>query len=296
MQLSVSRLKCRLRCPREDQYANAMRRRPTEKSKPLVIGTAFHAGLEAWWTTRGAWDATVEAIPAGLDRFDHALVSVMLAGYHVAWKSQLDRYDVIGVEMRFHTAHTRGILDVLLRERSTGEPWIMEHKSASRADERYYQALMFEQQITMYHDAAEALGHRAAGCIYDVAVKPDTRGPLRATPEESRKYTKKGELYKSQRETDETPEEYRARLLKVIQPAHYQRREIYRDEAELERLRWEVARIKDDIERVDAGGTILEPRNPQACFRGPYVCDYFDVCAGSRPIEDFPVEESSWKA
>jgi len=62
---------------------------------------------------------------------------------------------------------------------------------------------------------ARAKDYPVETVLYDVTMWPGLR-PYKATPAESRKYTKEGKLYANQREENETPEEYGRRVYDTI--------------------------------------------------------------------------------
>lgn len=191
----------------------------------------------------------------------------------------------------------------------------------------YWDRLRMDPQVSTYLIGGQELlsggepsSDELAGCIYDVIGKPQIR-PLQATPEESRKYTKekkctqckglgghdapddpkgyvtcevcegKGKiaprLYANQREGDETPEEFKMRLLEHIEddPSRYlNRAEIVRledDEREAAADIWMTARNIRDAERMG-----FHPRNPDACHLYRRTCEYWQVCAGQADIHD----------
>jgi hypothetical protein len=94
-----------------------------------------------------------------------------------------------------------------------------------------------------------------------------------------------GRLHANQRDADETPEEYRQRILESIQenPAKFfGRREVVRleqDEHEAALDTWHLAELVDEAERFER-----RPRNPDACIVRGRTCDYFEVCSGETPI------------
>jgi hypothetical protein len=101
---------------------------------------------------------------------------------------------------------------------------VLESKTSSediRLGSPYWLRTQLSPQLSTYMLGARSLGLDPSGIIYDVLARPQQR-PLSATPVELRKYTKptKAEpvsrLYANQRETDETPEEYRQRLRESI--------------------------------------------------------------------------------
>jgi hypothetical protein len=188
-----------------------------------------------------------------------------------------------------------GKIDVLVSD-SAGRLWIIEHKTSS-ADigpgSDYIARLRLDGQVSMYLRAARELGlGEPAGVIYDVLGKVGLR-PYKATPVEARKYTqakidkKTGEvlepsrLYSSQRELDETVDEYSARVTEHIAANpedYYQRAKVVRLEgeiAEFERELWQLAGTMRDAVRLQ-----VAPRNPDACSRYGSMCSYWPICSG----------------
>ena len=111
--------------------------------------------------------------------------------------------------------------------------------------------------------------------------------PLKATPPEARKYKKDGELYASQRDMDETPEEYRERVRNDIAEAptaYYQRGEVVRLESEMEEHRFDIWQMGEVIHESERTGKA--PRNPDACVRYGSTCAFFGVCSGEASLDD----------
>ena len=160
---------------------------------------------------------------------------------------------------------------------------LMERKTTSKdfapgAD--YWTQLHMDQQLSIYVIAARALGYDVSTVLYDVTRRPALR-PLKATPEESRKYTKNGVLYANQREDDETPEEFAARVGADIaaRPEHYFARiEIARLEQDLAECQSELWIQQQTIRAMQRSGGWY--RNPGSCFE-PYACEYLTICRSS---------------
>jgi len=190
---------------------------------------------------------------------------------------------------------------------------------------QYWERLKLDDQVANYLDAARSLGHDVAGCIYDVARRP-TQQPFQATPEPDRKYTKgkgckacggksgvQGEglsgtpeggvgecggcrgtgwiepphLYANQRERDETPDEYFARVAAAIaeRPDHYYRRgTVVRFEAELQDARWDTWHTARMIRETKLAGRHV--RNPGACVQFGSTCSFFPICSGTASADD----------
>lgn len=236
------------------------------------------------------------------DPYDLARAEALLTGYHCRWVEDMARYVVLGVELEFsaplrnpetgamsRTWNLGGKLDALVQDVVTGLVFVVEHKHTTMdagPGSDYVKRLRMDGQVTVYWSGAKALGHDVGGCVYDVLVKPGQR-PYKATPEESRKYTKAGTLYANQREADETPDEYRARLMEAISAepnAFFLRAHVERLEDELRDGMadiWETGRAMREGELAHR-----HPRNPGACVRYGRTCEFFTVCAGEGSLDD----------
>ncbi len=165
---------------------------------------------------------------------------------------------------------------------------IVEHKSSGRdasAGSDYRARLTLDAQVGIYFDGAEALGHAADLCLYDVLVKP-SQEPFTATPVEARKYTRAGALYANQRDRDETPEEYADRLIGLIEgdPDRYLvQAELVRTAEERDDCRRDVAATVRAIELNRRQG--YAPRSAQSCFVHGR-CEYLDACHVPSMIDD----------
>lgn len=236
------------------------------------------------------------------DLYELARAQVMLAGYHARWSSEMEHYQVLGVEQEFRapvrnpdtgaTSRTwvlAGKLDALVHDRRDGLARLVEHKTTSSdagPGSDYLKRLRMDGQVTIYYEGAASLGHLVAGCIYDVLVKPGLR-PLKATPPESRKYTKTGALYANQREADETPDEYRSRVTEALLAdpnGFFLRANVDRLEDEMrDGLAdvWQTGRVMRESELAGR-----HPRNPDACTRWGRTCEFFPVCSGEGSLDD----------
>lgn len=237
-----------------------------------------------------------------VDPFDLARADVMLAGYDARWSADMDRYEVLGVEEEFvapvrnpetgmpsRTWVLGGKVDVRVRDLETGGVLVVEHKTTSvdaGPGSDYLKRLRMDGQVTVYYAGAGTLGDAVEGCLYDVLVKPGQR-PLKATPVESRKFTKDGRLYAQQRDRDETPDEYRLRLAEAVSAApndFFLRARVVRLEDEMRDGMadvWQTGRaIRDSI----LAGS--HPRNPGSCVRYGRTCEFFGVCCGEASLSD----------
>ena len=162
---------------------------------------------------------------------------------------------------------------------------VVEHKTTSSditPGSTYWRKLTLDTQVSQYLGATEGV----EGMLYDVIRKPSLR-PYKATPLEAQKRTKAGALYATQRETDETPEEFSVGLRADISEGpnkYYARGIIVRlpsERTEAARDTWLVAGSIRESMRLDAW-----PRNPGSCDAYGRTCDYWAVCAGETTIQD----------
>jgi hypothetical protein len=272
--------------------------------------------MESWWLgystgLRGdvllahAVDA-LRSKPA-VDPYEAAKAETLLVGYHARWENEgLEVVEVDGkpgIEVEFsgdlrnpqtsgvsRTFRRGGKIDALVRA-PDGRVYVMEHKTSGediRPGSNYYMRLTLDPQCSMYLDGARDLGFTPAGVIYDVVGKPRQK-PLRATPIESRKYLKSDptKLYANQREHDETPGEYGARIAEDIaaHPEQYfQRAYPVRSEEERKEAAFDLWQTAQQLR--DSIANDIWPRNPKSCEQYGRLCDYFRVCTGQARIDD----------
>jgi hypothetical protein len=238
------------------------------------------------------------ALSGLVDLYERARAEAMIVGYHHRWGAS--PLSTIGVEQPFRAPLRNpdtgrvsrrwvvgGKLDGVVGDEQA-RVFLMEHKSSSEdisPGSDYWVRLRLDSQAPTYLAGARALGLRPLGIVYDLLRKP-TLEPRRATPAESRRYTKNGTLDARQRETDEDPEEYRDRIIAAIAEApekYYQRAEVVRTEAEeVEAARdlWEHAHAISEARR-----TGRHPRNPGACLSWGRSCEFVACCSGAESPE-----------
>lgn len=298
-----SELRTARACLRRHHYAYGLRRRPRAVADVLRFGSLWHIGQEAWWPEAdpaARLEAAVTAMRAiQSDPYHLVMAEELMIAYTAMWADA--GWRTVAVEQAFEmplvnpstgapsrTFRIGGRMDVIVANEH-GEEWLMEHKTTSADIEEgstYWKKVRaLDTQVSTYTAGAVHMGYRVHGCIYDVVRKPALK-PLKATPVESRKYTKQGLLYANQRENDETPEEYRLRLREDIaeRPSRYfARGPVVRLDADAREHAfdmWQQTRILREAELSGAA-----PRNPDACSQFG-VCPYFGVCSGEQDIND----------
>lgn len=297
--LTHSRLSCFRTCPQKHYLRYEVGLRPEEESTALRVGRAFHRALEAEYKGEDIDAAMTECVA---DPYDMALVAAMFSAYHERWKDTT--LEVIQAEETFNIPLTNpqtgapttvwqlaGKTDRIVKL-ADGRLALMEHKTTSRdftpgAD--YWVALHLDQQLSIYVIAARELGFDVQTILYDVMRRPMLR-PLKATPEADRKYTKKdGKLYANQREADELPDEFAARVAADIaeRPDYYFARiEIPRLQQDLDECAWEVWQQQLAIREAQRSGRWY--KNPNSCFGNFGVCEYLSICQGNTLNGEIP--------
>lgn len=302
--------KCARSCRRKYQLRYELGYRPAQPALELRFGTLCHHGMEAWWKAKAAglpvaeWlDAALAAMVADtsaqVDAYELARAQVMLTGYHERWHAE--PLDVIAVEAAFEgpltnpltgaesrTWRLAGKVDVLVRD-AQGRVLVVEHKTSGEdvsPGSVYWQRLRLDGQVSVYFEGGRLLGHEVAACLYDVLAKPLHR-PKLATPVEERKYKKDGTLYATQRDTDETPAEFRERVAAAVaeEPTRYfSRGEVVRLEEEMRDAMTDVWQLAQGLQQDGRLGRA--PRNPDACHTYGRACEFWDVCTGAASLED----------
>lgn len=311
--LTNSRIKVARACLREHHYRYTLGIRPAQDADELRFGSLMHLALEQWFlaTQQGVLgderlNRALAALEVEKDPFDRARAEVLMIGYDARWADE--PLEILAVERVFtgpmvnpetgassRTWRRGGRLDVVWRDLRDGLRRVTDHKTSGediRQGSEFWRRTRMDSQISTYFEGARQLGYDVVGWVHDVIAKPGLR-PLKATPVEDRKYTKPtakepvSRLYANQRETDETPAEFRMRLAEAVQAepeAFYQRAEIVRLENELKEAMlddWQFGQYLRDSVR-----TGIAPRNPDACRRFGRTCSFFDVCSGTASIDD----------
>ncbi len=301
--LTVSSMRMYRECPRKYRLTYEEGWRPVRQSESLHVGSMIHAALEAWWGNPTSRLACALAVIEGQakDGFDEIRAAEIMRGYDARWSDESEGLEVLGVESEFCSPmlspkdlavstdwQLAGKIDLLIR---SGRVEVWEHKTtsseiASDADP-YWQTLPMDPQLSTYVVGAESLGYEVTECVYDVIRKPGAR-PYKATPPDKRKFKKDGSLYANQRETDETPDEFRARLREEIATgldSYYRRRRVPRLNSELQNFlsdAWDTAGQIRMSRFADAW-----PRNPGACFKygAEFACHFVSHCLHGADLE-----------
>ena len=297
--LTSTRLATQRTCHKKHYFRYELGLSRVRSFDALRIGGAFHLGMES-----GNVDTIIDYytnMPDWADHYDWAIeretVAQLLLGHF--WRYENDDVTLIEAEQVFrslkivnpHTGRTNrtftlgGKIDAIVRLADLRLA-VREYKTCGEdigPDSDYWLRLRCDAQISLYFLAAQQLGYDVSTVLYDVTRKP-TISPYRATPIDKRKYTKENKLYANQREADETPAEFGARLHDDIRSRpdfYYQRREIPRLQDELDTFQIELWQQADQIR---------EARRHNRWFRnvGPFTCghcEFAQICLNNVRVE-----------
>lgn len=292
---SVSRMRTWHRCPRLHHYRYGLDlgEPPTDAQ---AFGSVGHVALETDLREKLGQVAPFDPLAMLPDAYERARLAALLAGYRLRWEAT--RWEILGVEVPFEFELggylVNGRMDGIVRDLADGRTWVLEHKftgSDVSPGSTYWEKLALDVQVGVYIDGATVLGHEIAGVIYDVIAKPAHK-PKRATPAGERRYTKAtakepSRLHANQHESDETIEEFSARIYEDIasRPDDYYRRAV------VVRIGDELPQLRADIIQTIQLARIAEtfdvhPRNPDACFQFGSKCFFWDLCVGAADIHD----------
>jgi hypothetical protein len=264
--LTNSRLKAYQGCPELHYFSYVLGYRRTGGDATLDFGSAFHKGMEFYWSDR--------PVPTDLlnDPFENARLNALLAGYQARWSDADERYYTLGIEEKFDVSlvhpitgmahpHWRlsGKLDLRLAD---GTAVVLgEHKTAKEditPGSTYWQRLELDTQILLYLYALQQLGMPASKVLYDVAGKPQNR------PKQN-----------------ERPDEFQARIMASIAESpndYFQRGDLVRTQAQIDRAILDLWEFADRMLEDERKG--WHPRNASHCFKYGRPCSFFSVCCG----------------
>lgn len=261
MNLSHSRARKFLSCPRSFQYLYVLGREGRDTAPELSYGNAWHALMEARW--KGLPTPRVYDPAAKLGKHEEQVLLTSLAQYNELYPMT---QDVIECEVEHdielipgHNLRCR--FDALVRD--NGRVYLVEHKTTSSdigPGSYYWERLALDQQVSWYYLAAQSLGYDVAGVIYDVLRKPALR---------------KGK--------NEAQFSFTSRCCEAItsEPSKYFAREtVTRTKGDLEKAKENFAAI---VDMINLGAY---PQNPSSCFQFGRRCEYHEVCVGCANIND----------
>lgn len=291
-------------CPRKAYWSVVAGVELKYKRMPLMVGTAFHLGLEIWRKTKGSELEAVAQATASLANAmaaagtwsqeaiedETAKVTSYLLGYFRVYSGDLADIAHWRMEERLADGLEHGTLDAFYEDGDG--TWIVDDKTRADLEPEVPQMLVLEEQLLNYATMLEDKGKVIAGAIWRETQKarirrrqvaeeiPMTPEELAARPPRARKETKTVKRL-------ETAKEFGERLMEEYVGPTAQR--LYRET----KVRWSPdqkrvyralkattdAQIRASVMNNDVG---TWPYNSQSCI-GPYgACDFLNLCTGAK--------------
>lgn len=303
-------------CPRRHYYQYHLGlQRVGEVSRPLEFGTAFHSAQYVLWTTDApkqdrlqaaldVWDGAVGALAWE----DWVIGRVLLIGYAARWDDEEYRVHTIPIgEQRIFVPlnNPEGVedpdivlsfqMDIGAHDRE-GKTVIGEHKTTQSdlGGELFWERMQNSLQPDTYMIGSAKAGRPTDYLLLDAIRAPALRRK-KATPPENRKYyvkgPKAGQIYEGQRETDETKEEFMARVMEeiMVDPTKYfQRRKFTRTADELYDSECDIWAWGSLMHLAATGknGIPLAPRNRKSCHDFNTPCAFIPLCWEGASTDD----------
>jgi len=284
---------------------------PIESDGSLSIGHAFHSALESLYKLDMAGKPRDAAAIASIikeidnhfsDRFFDLeqkrrwhLVGAMFKAYVRHYPRE--NFNVVAIEREFsgpiinpatgcrsRSFQMAGKVDGVIQDKSTGEYFLLEHKSASAISGDYLERLPLDKQIHLYcHYISQELNIPISGVIYNVVQKAmlrqnqgETKEQYQARRAELIAKSKTGKT-SAKRKIPESDKDFQKRLMAKYEDGQLFHREILfispdDIEATLSDL-WQVTQRLLSARRDD-----LWYRNTDFCFRYNKPCIYFPLC------------------
>ena len=294
---TTSMVKCFKQCRKKYFLEYVENLKPIQTPKALELGTLYHKGIEHLLHGMDFADIAMEleadqrsrCIDMAVD-YDPIPVGVAVEMVKAFYReSGYQHWRVEEVETKFEVStgygkRLVGKIDAIMRQ--ADKVLLIEHKTTARWGRdgaEYLHGLLWDEQSTNYLYAyREQTGVAAAGIMYCIVEKPTIK-PQLATPIEKRKYTRTGVIYASQRETDETAEEFLQRVAEWYAEAprvhvHF----IYRTPAEIDNQVADLNLVFKDMAECEKNETYY--RNPGAC--SILDCPYRPKCLENKPDTD----------
>ena len=200
LRLSHSKMNTFNRCPQKYKYRYIERYVPEGYVRPknMVWGSFMHHLLEQYFKCiKRGMNTPVQLVKYPIDTVDKYCeenpevdeygirmeVMQIFRNYVLEhWQCDTQDWEVVETEMKFDVPiynpvgeHTgmflTGYIDAIVKEKSTGDLYIMEHKTTANSIELRTQNLVLDDQVSLYCLAMHQLGYNVKGVIYDVIRK-----------------------------------------------------------------------------------------------------------------------------
>jgi hypothetical protein len=300
---TTSMVRCFKQCRKKYFLEYVENLKPIQTPQALHLGTLYHRGLELLLAGRDVDDIALELeadqrqhcidMAVDYDPIPSGIALEMVKAFYR--ESGYQNWKVRHIEKKFEVStgygkRLIGKIDAIMEYE--GAEYLVEHKTTScwaTDGAEYLHRLLWDEQSTNYLFAHRQMltdgvieGSEVRGVFYCIVEKPTIK-PLLATPIEKRKYKLDGTIYANQREEDESPEEYLARVKQwYAEKPRVHLHFVYRTPAELDQQIADLNLVFRDMAECEKNETYY--RNPQAC--SILECPYRPKCLENKPDTD----------
>ena len=282
-------------CPR--LYNLRVNRQLESVDRPpyFALGSLFHKAKEEWLKS-GRQLAQAKKVIRDAELSDEDIrmkAYAMIMAYDRRWKSGYSTIEYHAIEKEFICQTEKGVTlagicdGIVLHD---GRWWILETKTASALDDAYINRMGYQRQALLYTYAIKRLlgdtlipayldrYSSVVGVLYDFIQKPTCKRK-KATASDKRRYTKNGELYKGQRERDESDIDYLNRMHDWYRENGMQamrRVEVVFTDSQLDAFVSDLHNAIDIIEMCRSNDAW--PMSLSACHAYNRPCEFNDYC------------------
>ncbi len=260
-------------CPRKYYWRYIREIEALERPEALLLGTAIHGFLESHYRQL-PYDPPTDLVPKS-----QAILKGVREYYPILYMDDFDLFEPMAVErvisgeiLNPETGRPAreyaygGKVDglVILKKDvegfKAGDLLLLEHKTASKVDEAYFERLQLDSQLLLYSlYLSRELGAPIAGTLFNVIQKPSLR----------------------QKKNESEAEYYQRLRLEMNWPELYHRRYLRFPEMRLQEIQRELWNAKNVIAKARQEGVFN--MNSSACFDYHRKCDYWALCSSEDP-------------
>tara|TARA_R110000823_G_scaffold28752_3_gene83933 strand:- start:830 stop:1798 length:969 start_codon:yes stop_codon:yes gene_type:complete len=300
MLITASSLNTYTQCPRRYEYSYIKEKIPASPQAALLVGTAVHIGIEAFWNSldvhtslHNVWEFFKESDfwTSDTGRLEALKVKAYITGYYAHRSAMLSEYEVVAVEHEWTKVidgiSFAGKVDLVLRDKK-GRLVLVDHKTSGSSDvenpgSSFWRGLSYDTQMILYREALSEIAESKGTptLVYDVVRKTKSK-PAQRKRIAKKKSETKFEYDARKIANTETDIEYGAKILRTYaeDDTRYIWREIPVTQDEAINKTEEILYIGKQM-----SNDVMYPRFQNSCVSRWGACPYFDVCCGTDSLE-----------
>lgn len=183
------------KCPRIVYFEYVAGIKPKESGiNALMIGSAFHRGLELWRTHRDIDQAIAQATAEFATSLrqneltddsitvETGRLRAYLTGYAVNFQDDMKMQ--WQAEIPIEIPGEKGTVDALMTDPETGDVWVVEDKTRTFMTDNLHYVLRMNEQMLSYAGMLRRFGRKFVGFIYRETKKTQTRQTQKETAEQ----------------------------------------------------------------------------------------------------------------